>query len=760
MTPNNSTSTKFSRPAPANRSLLSRLASPFSARTRPLSEFYITPEEPHRQYFPGDSVKGSVNLTVPKPIRITHLSVCLHGFIRVSKKGNTAADNAGDNPGAGRSKRSGESLGNGYMPLFADEVVLCGEGRLDPGIYNFKFILEFPRDGLPSSIDFERGTISYVITSTLTRPTTISPLTHCDFKVRFVEPIDIASICPPSPRVVTLEPISRHSRGKRSSVRDASHREKKKTASDEPAHSQEVSEPPSIRNSGDQQIPPRSPAPSEVSGESAVSSSTGSLSFRLVPALSITKASRRSNTQGSVLSLADKTITATVHLLRGGCLRGDTVPVRVSINHTKCIKSLHGIIITLYRQGRIDSHPLIPLPSAKSKEADRAKHEDYYPKTRTGLGGLSLSSAGSSSVYRKDLAQTFAPLIIDPRTLSTVVTASVRVPEDGFPTIASVPGGMVTFRYYIEVVIDLGGKLAGQDRVLPRIGLVNMSGGEEGSANMLAAWGGGVVETDHIRREKSVVDVQFEIVVGTKDSARGRRKQVETQTPPQEHGSPELDAARGPLPLDILGSRHDLESHVHHTAEYVIDQPESHAQRYSHIGAPLPTDVPPLVIVNPEEVDDKARLRNAEERLFPSAPPEDAQDSPPSVPTIQGPSAPPLPLSAEDGGWCGDSEHHHGRLHVESTWAPPPQMEVGEPLSSQSNGHPPTDDKHDLERQRLQAEASAPEDFAGDDNETGRNSSVAVPAENTVPTAPILTEADEYGFRGSDMLENPPRYER
>jgi hypothetical protein len=610
---------------------------------------------------------------------------------------------------------------------------------------------------------------------------------HCDFKVRLIEPIDIASICSPSSRVVTLEPISRHSRGKRSSVRDPNHREKKKATPDESNHSPEVSEPPSIRNSGDQQIPPRSPAPSEVSGESAISSSTGSLSFRLAPTLSITKASRRSNTQGSVLSLADKTITATVDLLRGGCLRGDTVPVRVSITHTKCIKSLRGIIITLYRQGRIDSHPLILLPSARSKEADRVKHEDYYPKTRTGLGGLSLSSAGSSSVYRKDLAQTFAPLIIDPRTLSTVVTASVRVPEDAFPTIASVPGGMVTFRYYIEVVIDLGGKLAGQDRVLPR-----MRGVEEGSANMLATWGGSVVETDYIRREKSVVDVQFEVVVGTKDSARGRGKQVETQRQPQESKNPELDAVHSPLSPHVLESlqqqqQHDLDGHEHHTAEHVADQSESYEQRYSYIGTPLPTDVPPPEIADPEEMDEKTKLQNAEAMLLPSAPPEDGQGSP-SVLTVRGPSAPVIPLSAEDG-WCGDSERHHDQFHVESMWASPPHhlhmsylqpsnplMEAREPLShgnhysgtgprlgqlsSHSNEYLPTDDKHDLERRRLQAEASAPEEFAGDDNETSRNSSMAAPSENSGPTAPALTEGDEYGFRGSGVPENLPRYER
>ena len=153
MAQNNSASAKLPRSLPTRRSLFARLASPFSSRTRTLAEFYVKPDEPHRQYHPGDRVKGSVNLAVLRLTRITHLVVRLHGFIRVSKNGNQTVEGIGDGLGAGRSKRSGESLADGYMPLFDDEVVLCGEGKLDPGVYNFKFILEFPNGGLPSSID-------------------------------------------------------------------------------------------------------------------------------------------------------------------------------------------------------------------------------------------------------------------------------------------------------------------------------------------------------------------------------------------------------------------------------------------------------------------------------------------------------------------------------------------------------------------------------------------------------------------------------
>jgi hypothetical protein len=43
--------------------------------------------------------------------------------------------------------------GNGLASLFQDEQVLSGEGRLEPGKYEFGYDLLFPSKELPSSID-------------------------------------------------------------------------------------------------------------------------------------------------------------------------------------------------------------------------------------------------------------------------------------------------------------------------------------------------------------------------------------------------------------------------------------------------------------------------------------------------------------------------------------------------------------------------------------------------------------------------------
>lgn len=137
------------------RSLIAKFTTPLANRNKNISDFHIDADDPWRQYGPGDLVKGSVVLTVVKPIRITHLVVCLNGQARVFK--NQVAPGEGYAEagflGANRGRRGQEYHGNGFMTLFEDEIVLCGEGRLKEGVYKFRFELEFPKMSLPSSID-------------------------------------------------------------------------------------------------------------------------------------------------------------------------------------------------------------------------------------------------------------------------------------------------------------------------------------------------------------------------------------------------------------------------------------------------------------------------------------------------------------------------------------------------------------------------------------------------------------------------------
>ncbi|TVY83453.1 pH-response regulator protein [Lachnellula suecica] len=821
----NATSTSTASTSPflsTGRSLLSRLTSPLKSRTRNLTDFHIRPDEPHRRYSPGDQVKGSVVLTVVKPVRLTHLTVCLHGFVRVFKHPSEVNQPLPADAGltAGGTRKS-QYFGNGHASLFQDEQTLCGEGRLEAGVYEFGFDLEFPRKGLPSSIDFERGTISYMITATITRPTSIATTSSCDQKLALVESVDIGPMSAPKPRTISLEPISRRPRRKKAQKpkENSSQEATEGSAGNEAARigSPLPDESASQCDSLEHTAAPRSPVPSDMqstgsaatSADSTVSSSTG-LSFRLGPVPSSAKSARDSQGTSSKVSSTDKTITATVELLKSGCLPGDNIPVKITIKHTKPIKSLHGIIITLYRQGRIDSAPPLSLfANIKGKEAERLKHEEYYPKSKTGLGGLSLTSAGSSSMFRKDLAQTLAPIFVDPTSLSAVVNASVRVPEDVFPTISGVPGEMISFKYHVEVVIDLGGKLAGQQRHVPRVSAMQLPSGarQDGNPNLLAAWGGSIVDTDHIRREKSVVACIFELVVGTSDTARTRGKgnssvaRHNNDWPADPSFSP--TTVHEPLHEEdftpgVEGS-HQTEQgapHPYYDQSYDDQYPEYYPHReydhhlephpeYPHSEYPHPeylhpehAQIPvPLPDVHEDEgLSEKDRIRRAEQRLLPSQPPQD-NEGPSSSRTVAAPSAPTAPsihpTEAHDDIYDAESEtpqaipsHLHFPVNMASSdsHAALPSAPALENLAPNAGLHT-ADDKQELERQRLMNEASAPSEFVADEDENaGEGSSRPQPG----PSAPSLPEEDGYGgqyshhsmagpSRHSEIL---PKYER
>ncbi|EFR00053.1 pH-response regulator protein palF/RIM8 [Nannizzia gypsea CBS 118893] len=778
-------------PPTRHRSILSKLTSRFGNRNRNISEFYVQPDDPWKSYHPGEIVKGAVVLTVVKPVRITHLVVCLHGYAKVFKNTVGPGEHSEESGylGPGRGRRDGEYLGNGFTSLFEDEVVLCGDGRLKEGIYKFRFELCFPPYSLPSSINFERGTISYMITSTLTRPTTITPSISCDKRLILIERIDIAPLPAPKARVITLEPVSARSKSKsrKKSTSERGFNGSAGPASLEPSSSQ-TSEP----------KPPLSPVPSEQSTSSYLSNSTQS--FQIISESNTTRDS--------------STITATTKLLRGGGLPGDILPLRIMVNHTKPIRSPHGIIVTLYRQGRIDMYPAIPIGTpAKGK---RPVYEDYYPKSRTGLGGLSFGATRTCSVFRKDMSQIFCPLIVDPNNMTADIKTSIRIPEDCFPTITRVPGAMISFRYYVEVVMDIRGKLAGQDRFLPRLNIMNSSSNNtnycaaprgfntvetsRGGTSTTSSCTGNILDTDQVRRDKSVIVCVFEVIVGSKDSGRGQQQQQkassdgsvrqdyptsntdqptqpttpETVREQQQQGqTPQIrfaDRSQGGRSLDNghgAGSESQEPWHARPPDQYVIDPPLAQPE---------------------EEVDEKTRLRRAEAMLLPSAPPA-SDEAGPSNPTLAPASAPAL------------SEHHDLSyfetptptysasvyMHTQPS-APSPdtitpyaahehsssiQHAGAYPYSSESaaesSTHPtslPSDDKQELEKQRLLNERSAPPGSEAPESAASGPSQASAPASENgdirhqpLPSAPVLTEDDIIG-QPIATGESLPRYQR
>lgn len=754
--------------SPSRNRWVDKLTSHFGNRNRNITEFYVQPDDPWRAYFPGDIIKGTVVLTVAKPIRITHLVICLHAYVKVFKT-TVPPGEAGPEIGflgPGRGRRSGQYMGNGFATLFEDEVVLCGDGRLKEGIYKFQFELQLPPYNLPSSItvrascpeccwgpirltnscafQFERGTISYVITSTLTRPTTIAPTMSCHRRITVLEDLDIAPIPAPKPRVVSLQPISKRPRPRP---------RRKASAGDPGLHAGSDS-----TVNGQETRPPLTPTASDVSGSSRVSSSSQSFRQRTDSMRTASFQSNGGRSTATSTSLTEKTIMATAELQRSGALPGDSIPIKITINHTRHVRSPHGIIITLYRQGRIDMHPAIPLgtPGPDGKVV----YEDLFPKSRTGLSGLWLGTSRTSSIFRKDLTQTFAPLVVDPQTMTATVKTSVRIPADAFPTITRVPGGMISFRYYVEIVADLRGKL---DRFLPRLHMVSSGRNyspngqvftfSEQTANSITSnWAGNILDTDQIRREKGVVDMLFEIVVGTRDSARRARQDSE------ENGSTTVNGNHVQYADDEPQGDHDDfgeycpngvysgdEEYHGQEDEYWSEYPNSNEPPYQSLGEALQGPLPPPPMPQEPE-DEKARIRRAEEALLPSRPPGDP-DAGPSA-GAPAPTAPELP--EDDENWSGANGLPGPAPPSAMALAEAPMPGPSQPLVS---GLHPTDDKQELERQRLLREASAPEPSPSAGPEPNGFAHAG-------PSAPVLDDEESISNLDHDGGEAPPQYQR
>ena len=378
--------------------------------------------------------------------------------------------------------------------------------------------------------------------------------------------------------------------------------------------------------------PPQSPVPSDLSTASA-GSSLFSASNTLPRALGVGELhASTENLEHSESS--QRTIVAHTEVFQGACLPGGVVNLKITVEHTKAVKTMQGIVVTIYRQGRIDTHPAIPLGPMDS--GDRKRYEDYYPRSWTGLGGLSLSSAGSSRAFRQDLAQTITPLIVDPHTLTAVVRTSIQMPDHVFPTITAVPGDMVSFKYYVEAVIDLRGKSAGQDRFRTNFNIVDGPRHAYGDPRVSKVAGADGVSysttpgfnyliTDQMRRTRGVVFTANEIVVGTRDSNRGRPKQRE--------GSDASTHESFSQPIfDENGIGEESPPTIDEPPE--VDRKSRTFGNHSDQGSSGPVgyyDVPPPEI--DDALDEKAMIRRAEQTLLPSAPPQDGPSSMASAPS-------------------------------------------------------------------------------------------------------------------------------
>lgn len=624
-----------------------------------------------------------------------------------------------------------------------------------------------------------------MLTAKLTRPTSISPTMYHDRKVYYVERIDVAPFLPPKPRTITLQPVVRRTRARQHGKKRSDQLPKRSADGSTSAAATQSMASSTCSTSVEDQVP-RSQSPSTRSLESEISSNPPtSVSTSLCPV-----EHPEGWTPEEQSTLGHRTITATVESLKGGCLRGDNIPLKITVDHTKYIKSMNGVIVTLYRQARVDMHPILPLGPVS--EGDKKRYEDYYPRSLTGLGGLSLSGAGSSHVFRKDLAQTMTPLIIDPNTLFVELRPKVRLPEEAFPTIASVPGEMISFKYYIEVILDIQGKLAGQDRYhYSNGGLPHLTSpvGLPIARDDAVPFGSGqnlydsaIVDTAPIRRDKSVVTCTLEVVVGTHDSERKKSKGKAAVLPTEDEDDVNQDGLTerpnysgqdfpGPDDWTQRGAVSNCMQYHNPAGYHHADDGVGFGQRQWHDDVASYDFLPPPTQDPDEGMSEKERMRRAEERLLPSQPPtmdhDGYDDYVPSAPYLEGEEEylPPLTNTAtarpagsvgRDLGYAAEPGHNEPGMDVGPS-APSYMHLEAHDAAEQVNR---VDDKQEMRRRELEMQASEPP--PADDMPQDASSSAEQADVPTVPVEDGFDHVDDMRPESSSGLGNHylPRYER
>lgn len=623
-----------------------------------------------------------------------------------------------------------------------------------------------------------------MISATATRPVAIGTTTNKFYPVKFMDWIDIEPLSTPKTRAIHLEPISR--RGKVKHVKHASSTgaESVSTATQENRSTrtlsrQNTSTSTHTRSSAAQlHEPPLSPAPSEDTVATNATASTHSLRTNGHDESRQRKHSDESAPQSSTTSSSAHTISATTEIQKHGVLPGEYVTVRVKVEHTKVVRGM--VLATLYRLGRIDMLPALPIAN-RSKDR-KPEYEDVYPKSRTGLGGLYFTNGAPNMAFRNDLTQSSTTMVIDPNTKSADFSLKVRVPnaEIAFPTMDNIPGGMISFTYHIEVVVDLTGKL-GEARLLPHLTTngFTFSKAAEDHRDLTHDWtDSNILDTAPLRRTKNVATFELPLVVGTDDSGRAKKLRIQSsytqngkQAEERVHDDDDDAQAWDQNHYDDCDNFHDDRGHDAYPNGWydqfgnpVFDNYGNHDQYpyhpYTNGNQHYDSSNGPFHFPPPESeesMDEKQRLRRQEELLLPSQPPESETSSGiatalvPTAPVLaenshSDNSPPPIPII------ISRASARSADTIVRAPLTPPPSL-------PEETAAVQTEDKHELERIRLAAEASAPPPH-GEDDAAGASNSAPLPAD--APSAPYIDDDAEYLAQALrlDAGEHLPEYQR
>lgn len=471
-----------------------------------VEEFYMLLDNPHQLWRPGDEVSGQIIFILKRNVANIVITLSLIGYVKLSSASHS------------KIRPVKHTLFDHTIVIYGEHQELLGEtaghsesfaNGLYKGEHRFPFIVKLPNKRIYTSIDFGRGSIKYILKASIgnlsslqasaapsnwsnssvssSEPRSIVPRTK-NFKmnsailsseklITLIAPLDVSTLPPPKPKKLIIKDpriprrISR-SHSSASTINTSSSGNSDPNATELPTMA-------TIQSGNESSNNVNSPNSGSYSGSS--------------PNVVHGEPVRPSN------------IKISLEIPERGYLRGESIPIKLRVNHLRQIQDLNGIIVTLVRVCRIDSGPDTVFES-----------------------------------FRKDLQQLVLPLYVDPVTFRSEINTSMRVPADAFPTISGCP--LVSFEYFIEVLINLSGKSVVLESDEKPLKLPDDSSHSlmENSKNdfkfnyhfpssINQNVRSSFINTDKYKRMKKFLQLTTEVIIGTK-----RLKKVESRAPVEE----------------------------------------------------------------------------------------------------------------------------------------------------------------------------------------------------------------------------------
>lgn len=625
-----------------------------------IQDFYIDLDEPHKVFRPGESIKGTIVLDLKKNIADINITMTLIGFIKIKQTNNTTTVRSKPNLlfqhttviyGEDSNKENCQDHQETESDL-DDEQTLSLSG-LSKGEHRFPFSIKLPRKNIYTSITFEKGSISYSLRASINH-NQASPLSSIASSP--------ASLQSQSPGSLIPNP--------KNSIQHCD----KNLQIIVPINVAKIPKPSTkvaILKPSDKKLK------KTVSSTSTVNSNV--TQFTVASDNSMDSMNNQSSQNNQALQNgAPPEVRLFVDITESGFLRGEMIPLKIKLHHYKPIQSSSGIIATLIRICRVDNGPEAPIQS-----------------------------------FRKDLAQTIAPLYIDPESLTSEISTSLKVPVDAFPTI--VGSDLVTFQYYIEVLANISSK-----------NLISSNGSSQGSKSSKNKFSHslvfntetpqeremlrseqGVLNVDKLKRIKNFLGLNTEIIVGTERNHKRAQIGKKTVVGNALYGTNNVNGHNGNGSSNISGaSSCNGDSPVH------FESDNSMLETFSQ------TSISPLsingnttnnknnnsvistgeeIFIPPEDpnLSEKERLRLREQALLPSEPPILSDDFAPAPSYSQA---------------AGTSEEMNMVLPVPSSSSATTTATNATETILNTNVSGDTD-KAELERRRLQDLESDPPEF-------------------------------------------------